>query len=171
MFRPSADSAAAVVSKFAIGPCLTGKTGMGFLLGLLFFCLPLNAATNHTVVIRNDVGGGVMERAKLIQTYQKNGTRIEIRGQFCMSACTMYLRLHDTCVTPNTVFGFHGPSSQVYGIALSSASFDRWSRVMADHYPEPLRSWFLQEGRHRIVGFHQFSGHDLIGFGVPRCQG
>jgi len=131
--------------------------------------LPTVAAINQTVVVRDDPGGSVIDRARLIREYRDNGTKIEIRGRFCMSACTMYLKLKATCVSPNTTFGFHGPSSRIYGISLSPAAFERWSRVMADHYPEPLRSWFLDEGRYRIVGFREFSGRDLIKLGIAGC--
>ncbi len=135
------------------------------------FSLPLFAAANTTVIIRDDSGGGVIERALLIQNYQTRGVRVEIRGEFCMSACTMYLRLNDICITPRTLFGFHGPSSVFHGVALDADSFERWSQVMADHYPEPIRSWFLDTGRFRTVGFHEFSGRQLIAMGIAKCTG
>ena len=126
-------------------------------------------AASQTVIVRDGQGGGVVARARLIRRYQANGTHVEIRGEYCLSACTMYLTLATTCISPDTTFGFHGPSSRLYGIALNPAAFEYWSRVMADHYPEPLRSWFLTNGRHRTVGFHEFSGRDLIDMGVARC--
>lgn len=129
------------------------------------------AATNQTLIIRDDKGGNLAERARLINAYRADGIRVEIRGSYCLSACTMYLGLSDTCVAPDTTFGFHGPSSGLYGVALSAASFDRWSRVMADYYPEPIRSWFLTTGRNRTVGFHEFSGRELIGMGIRGCTG
>lgn len=136
-----------------------------------FYCAapPLIAATSQVVIIRNDRGGGVVERMQVIAGYKTAGTQIEIRGQYCLSACTMYLGLRQTCITPATVFGFHGPSSRHHGIALSPSAFEHWSQVMAAHYPEPIRSWFLRKGRHIIVGFHNFSGADLIKMGVARC--
>ncbi len=129
------------------------------------------AATNWAVIVRNDRGGAVAERAMLIQRYKTNGTKVEIRGDFCLSSCTMFLSLPGTCVAPETVFGFHGPSSRIYGIALSPSDFDHWSRVMADHYPEPLKSWFLSKGRHRIVGFYEYSGAELVNMGIQGCSG
>ena len=145
------------------------------LLVALFACLwaislPASSATDNTIIIHDDRGGGVVERARLIQTYQADGTRIEIRGNYCLSACTMFLSLRDTCVLPKTKFGFHGPSSRLYGISLSPASFEHWSKVMARHYPEPLRTWFIDEGRFRTVGFYEFSGRDLINMGISRCK-
>ncbi|MEE9428107.1 MAG: hypothetical protein V3V25_08170 [Paracoccaceae bacterium] len=132
--------------------------------------MPVNSATNKTIIVHDDRGGGVVERARLIQTYQTDGIRIEIRGNYCLSACTMYLSLRETCVLPKTKFGFHGPSSRLYGISLSPDSFEHWSQVMARHYPEPLRTWFIDEGRYRTVGFYEFSGRDLINMGISRCK-
>jgi hypothetical protein len=140
------------------------------LVTLVWLTFPVSvSAAIETVVIRNDKGGGVVDRVRIIRRYQVSGTHIEIRGNYCLSACTLYLNLPNTCVSPQTLFGFHGPSSRVYGISLDAAAFDYWSRIMADHYPEPLRSWFLTTGRHRTVGFHGFSGNDLIQLGIAQC--
>ena len=155
------------------GRCALGRRllFLAICLGLLVpASLPVHAAGSRTIVVLNDRGGSVIERARLIQQYQAAGTRLEIRGNFCLSACTMYLGLSNACVASNTVFGFHGPSSRMYGIGLRPEVFDRWSRIMADHYPEPLKSWFLQTGRHRTVGFHLYSGSQLIGMGISPCS-
>jgi len=133
-------------------------------------CLNANwAADNGYLIVRNDRGGSVRDRAEIIETYRRSGTRIHIRGSYCLSACTLYLGLNRTCVAPDTIFGFHGPSSRFYGVALPFQSFDYWSRLMANYYPEPLRTWFIETGRHRIVGFHEFSGQNLIEMGVAEC--
>ena len=142
------------------------------LVAVVGMCLCISntiAMAGNALIIHDDRGGGVVERAQAIERYRQSGIRVEIRGNFCMSACTMYLGLENTCVRPETVFGFHGPSSSVYGVALSPASFERWSRVMAAHYPEPLRAWFLSKGRHRTVGFHRYDGAALIELGIERC--
>ena len=130
---------------------------------------PVRAAGSRVVVVLNDKGGSVVERARLIRQYRAQGTRLEIRGQYCMSACTMYLGLSGTCVAPDTIFGFHGPSSRIYGIGLRPEVFEHWSKIMADHYPEPLKSWFLKTGRHRTVGFNTYNGRQLIGMGITAC--
>lgn len=141
---------------------------------LAFLAAPIaEAATGYRsgnrMIVRNDRGGNVAHRAQEISQLRQRGTRVEIRGEYCMSACTMYLGLRDTCVSPNTVFGFHGPSSPNYGIALMPAEFEHWSQVMASHYPAGLRSWFLREGRNTITGFHKMRGRDLIRMGIARC--
>jgi len=167
---PSVDSTSVLAGRTVLLVQLIRRLFTTALMFLWATGFSANATPNKTVIIRDDRGGGVIERARLIEAYQANGTRIEIRGNYCLSACTMFLRLSETCIMPTTRFGFHGPSSPVYGIALSSASFDQWSRVMAAHYPEPLRSWFMEEGRQRIVGFHEFSGRQLINMGISRCE-
>jgi hypothetical protein len=139
--------------------------------GTVFSGTYAGLAKARTVVVVDDRGGSVVQRVRLIKKYKDNGTRVEIRGEYCLSACTMYLSLRQTCVAPETDFGFHGPSSRLYGIALSSGAFERWSRLMADYYPEPLRAWFLKTARHRIVGFYTVKGSDLIAMGIRSCTG
>ena len=129
------------------------------------------AIARNIIVISNDRGGAVTERIALIRQYRNTGTRVELRGDYCLSACTLYLALPETCVAPRTVFGFHGPSSRLYGVALTQTGFDRWSRAMADYYPEPLRSWFMATARYRVVGFYELSGEELIDMGFRRCDG
>lgn len=148
------------------GFLLVAAFGLGILLP---DNIPVRAAGSRIIVVLNDQGGSVIERARLIRRYRAQGTQLEIRGQFCMSACTMYLGLSTTCVAPDTVFGFHGPSSRIYGIGLRPELFEYWSRIMANHYPEPLKSWFLKTGRHRTVGFNTYYGHQLIGMGIKAC--
>ena len=41
--------------------------------------------------------------------------------------------------------------------------------VMAAHYPEPLKSWFLKKGRYLTVGFYKYSGRQLINIGIREC--
>ena len=157
---------------------VSGRWALARSLLLAALCLGLlvpgnfavQAAGARTVVVLNDRGGNVMKRARLIQQYKTAGTQLEIRGRYCMSACTMYLGLSNACVASNTVFGFHSPSSRIYGIGLRPEVFEHWSRIMADHYPEPLKSWFLDVGRHRTVGFHIYNGSQLIGMGIRPCS-
>ncbi len=157
---------------------VSGRCALPRCLLLMVLCLvlsvpgntPAQAATARIVVVLNDRDGNVIERARLIQQYKTAGTRLEIQGRYCLSACTMYLGLGNTCVAATTVFGFHGPSSRIYGIGLRPDVFEHWSRIMADHYPEPLKSWFLQTGRHRTVGFHIYNGSQLIGMGIKPCS-
>ncbi len=126
------------------------------------------AKPRNAIVVQNDGGGNMANRVAQVQQLRRSGKPVEIRGN-CMSACTMYLGLRNTCVTPGARLGFHGPSSRYYGIALPREEFEYWSRVMANHYPSQLRSWYMREGRNIIVGYHHISGRELIRMGVPRC--
>jgi len=127
-------------------------------------------ATAGPVVIGDDPGGSVVQYLQDVEQHRANGDRVEIRGNYCMSSCTLYLGLENVCILPGTTFGFHGPSSPIYGIALSQRKFAYWSSVMAKRYPEPLRAWFLREGRYKTVGFYEFTGTYLISIGITQCQ-
>jgi len=135
------------------------------------FQLDAGTARPDTILVRNDRGGAGVERIQHIQSIRENGLSVDIGGQYCLSACTLYLGVSNVCVHPETTFGFHGPSSPIYGVGLPAESFEHWSRVMANYYPEPLRKWYMRKGRHRIVGFHEFKGRDLIRMGLRSCGG
>ena len=144
------------------------------LFGGLFLAIAPASATAvqlHPVLyVQNDPGGSLSDRVAEIERIRSTGTHVEITVGFCNSACTMYLGLPNTCVAPSVSFGFHGPMSQFYGIPLSQKEFDHWSHVMASYYPEPLRSWFLQEARFTTIGIEKISGRSLIEMGIPACS-
>jgi hypothetical protein len=121
------------------------------------------------LIVANDPGGAIETRARQVASMQAQDVAVQIRGG-CWSACTMYLALPRTCVTRQARLGFHGPGSAHYGIALAPEAFERWSRLIASHYPEPLRGWYLREGRNRIVGFYELGGAELIRLGIPECD-
>ena len=126
------------------------------------------AAQRPIFVVGNDRGGYLHDRLIEIDNLQRNGVDVQIRGRVCYSTCTMFLGLKGTCVDPNTTFGFHGPSKS--GRRLDPQKFDYFSRVMADFYPAPLRNWFMDKARHRIVGVHKVKGAELIKtMGVRAC--
>ncbi len=141
-----------------------------FVLLLSLVLAPPLSARQAAIVIGNDRGGSVEARLTTLRHLRNSGTRVEIRGDYCLSACTMYLGLANVCTTPRTVFGFHGPSSEIYGIGLTPAAFEHWSQVMARHYPEPIRSWYLSVARNRTMGFYSVRGSDLIEMGVVACS-
>lgn len=136
------------------------------ILGLLP-AAPLVAET--ALVIRDDAGGSLVEREAEVRALARSGRRVEIRGRRCLSACTLYLALDNICTEPQVRFGFHGPGSQIYGIALPPGEFELWSRRMAAAYPPPLRRWFLARGRHVTVGLRLLPGRELIAMGIPQC--
>lgn len=75
------------------------------------------------------ISGFLRERLLQIGELQKQNRPVEIRGAICFSTCTVFIGLPNTCISPNTTFGFHGPSSN--GRALDPLMFNRASRVIA----------------------------------------
>ncbi len=143
-----------------------GKISAAMALGLI-----VNAqALAETLIIGNDPGGRIDTRQDILQRIERAGDRVEIRGGYCNSACTMYLGLSDMCISASTIFGFHGPSSRYPGIPLSTAEFDRWSRVMAQSYPQPLQSWFMNEARYELRDVKRVRGRDIIKMGIAECR-
>jgi hypothetical protein len=125
------------------------------------------AAQASVHIVRNDRGGIVGTRAAEIRRIKSTGQRVEIRGRICLSSCTMYLGAGDVCVSPDTEFGFHGPS--YYGKPLAPQYFEYWSEVIADHYPKPVRDWFMTKARYKQSGYHTLLGAELIRLGVESC--
>jgi hypothetical protein len=132
-------------------------------------CLLLGsaAASQQTIIIENDIGGFVGSRATEVDRINASGSRVEIRGDICLSSCTMYLGARNLCVSPATDFGFHGPS--FFGASLPERDFEYWSQVIASHYIPPLRDWFLREARYRQIRHMTVSGEELIRIGYPAC--
>ncbi|WP_417740824.1 hypothetical protein [Salipiger sp.] len=118
-------------------------------------------------IVGNDGGGRLRPRLAEVQQLRDRGVRVEIRGAYCLSSCTLYLGAGNVCVRSDTAFGFHGPS--YLDRPIRSERFDYWSRRMAAHYPPPLRRWFLTRARFVTRGYVTVSGADLIEMGVPRC--
>ena len=131
-------------------------------------CLALLPSPARALDIRNDLGGSVQARIEQVQALRERGTRVRIVGT-CVSACTLLLGLAATCVMPEARLGFHGPSTRLKGIPLPHEDFERISRQMADHYPEPLRRWFLAEARLRTDGYITISGRQAIAMGARAC--
>lgn len=133
-------------------------------------CLTAGDPPPAACVVGKDLGGAVRPRAELIARLRAAGTRAEITGPICASACTLFLGLPNACLSPSTVFGFHGPSSHIYGVGLAGDELEDAVALMARHYPEPVRSNFLREWRWTIVGLHEVPGRTLIDLGVrPAC--
>ncbi len=120
----------------------------------------LAAALCSTVIVYHDRGGRILDRIAEVAMLRQQECPVEIVGT-CMSSCTLYLGLERVCVVPEARITFHGPWST--NGHMSEASFDRWSEIMARHYPEPLARWFLEEGRY---GEFVVSGEDLIVAGI-----
>ncbi|MES0828491.1 hypothetical protein [Ruegeria sp. SCP11] len=126
------------------------------------------AEAQQLYVVGSDRGGYLHDRLAELENLKRNGIQVEIRGRVCFSTCTMFLGLPGTCVDPDTIFGFHGPSRS--GRRLADEDFEFFSRVMADYYPEPLKSWFMNKARNRINGVYKVKGSEIIRMGVPACR-
>lgn len=127
---------------------------------------PGEAQTANALVVRSDRGGYIGQRDQQINALRAQGARVELHGT-CLSSCTMYLSLPNICIAPEATLGFHGPS--LNGRPLNPSDFERWSNIMAKHYPEPIRSWYMSEARYTVSGYHRMSGEQLIRMGYPSC--
>lgn len=117
-------------------------------------------------IVRSDYGGSVRKRLRDFQVLHASKRAVEIRGDVCMSSCTMLLGLRNTCVSPHTVFGFHGPSRN--GAPLSRSQFDRVSVIIARHYPVQLQSWYMNKARYSLKDVQTRTGAELIRIGAAR---
>lgn len=119
------------------------------------------------IVIGDDRGGGINTRARIVDQIRAAHARVEIRGDICYSACTMYLGAGDVCVSPGTTFGFHGPTRN--GRPLAPDAAERWSAVMARYYPDALRQWFMNTARFATSDVYRVSGAEIMRFGYRAC--
>lgn len=119
------------------------------------------------LVVGNDRGGLITDRLQQMRQLLIQSQPVEIRGDVCYSTCTMLLGLPDVCVSPQTAFGFHGPSES--GRILDTATFETASQIIAGFYPSALRDWYLSSARYQIENVTQRSGADLIAMGVKPC--
>ena len=140
------------------------------------------AADPGPLRILNDPGGEIGVRLRQVAHLRAQGRAVRIEGT-CHSACTLYLGLEGACVTPAARLGFHGPRAapravraqatrggQAGALGLSRAEADYWTGVMAAHYPEPLRSWFLIRMAEDPAPLRVLRGSQLIAAGLPACD-
>jgi hypothetical protein len=127
------------------------------------------AASAQTVLIYYDGGGVLQERIDMIKEYDRNGTRVEIRGN-CKSACTLFLGLRNVCVAPDALISFHGPMYQDRK-KMSDEKFEHYSTIIADFYPKGIDSWFMKTARYVIGGknFLTIKGSEMFKYGVREC--
>jgi len=92
--------------------------------------------TPETVTIIDDSGGNIHDYVSFIEA---NKFAIRVEGT-CKSSCTMFLTAKRICVSPDAIFGFHGPSSDEHGedAAYMQGLVDK----IAAHQPEPIGARF-----------------------------
>lgn len=136
-------------------------------MGLCTLPQTASAAGQTPYVVANDWGGSIRDRLIELRDLRSSGRPVEIRGHICFSSCTMLLGLPNTCISPNTTFGFHGPSRS--GQPLSPEQFDKYSRIIAANYPQALTNWYMKTGRNRIKSLYKIKGRKLIRMGLRSC--
>jgi hypothetical protein len=115
--------------------------------------------------VRHDMGGVISERIAEMQGM--DGVRIVGK---CYSACTLYLGLPHTCVTPSARLGFHSPFMRVAGLDVPMQP-DQWeatTRFMAAHYPTGIAEWWMRDARHRTNPVI-LTGRQAIEMGARPC--
>ncbi len=121
------------------------------------------------ILVTNDLGGPVIERMRRVDRMRSQGVGAAIPYGRCISACTLYLGLPNTCVGRSAEFGFHGPSAATRGLGLPLDEFQRVTAAMANYYPEPVRSWFVSTARYVTGTYYRVSGSQLIQMGFAEC--
>lgn len=140
---------------------------------------PLASDTRPVDVMRittPDFGGDYFARVHHIKTLEAAGTRVEINNGICLSACTFYLSMEDSCTEPDVVFGFHAalhPISLITNPLLPirlTGEDGQWYRArmieMFDGQPE------VQERVREATksGYFTFyTGAELIEMGIEEC--
>lgn len=164
-------SNAARQRKTGIWPAVVSMTQRMTRLALIALLLTGTTATAQSsvnqVVIGNDFGGLIWNRMVRLRDLQHSGQQVTIDGAICYSTCTMYLGLSNICISPETVFGFHGPAAN--NRQLSENDFEYLSVLIASYYPPALRAWYLETGRYSINRVYRIQGSELIRLGLPAC--
>lgn len=120
-------------------------------------------------VIQYDMGGDVEQRIREVARLRVLGTTVRIEG-ICVSACTLYLGLPNSCVMTNATLGFHGPRTGIPGIPLPREDFERVSSTMASYYPGQIRTWFMSRARLITENYYTISGAQAVKMGAHRCS-
>lgn len=120
------------------------------------------------IVVRNDPGGLVLPRIREIEEINRARAPVRISGQDCASSCTLYLGARQVCTEPGVLFRFHGPSAK--GRPLDPEYHDRIVKIMARHYPDRIRQWFLNGPSEETAGTINLSAAEVHRHGIPYCD-
>jgi len=118
----------------------------------------INGTTNTKTVVY-DEGGFIDNRIREIEQLRKDSTKVRIVGT-CISACTMYLALENTCVHPSARLGFHGATELPF-IPATPENKLKYDLKVAEHYPPNLRKWFKEDGRKIIILWKTKTGQEV----------
>ena len=101
----------------------------------------------------------------VISQYNASGERFRIESH-CQSACTMFLSIHNVCVTPGATLLFHAGGNMQKGIISPSRT-----QQMASTYNAALRQYVTDNHYMDTFAFHSISGSEMIKhFGYPACR-
>ena len=127
------------------------------------------APDTEYVINQSDRGGYVYQYIERVNAMVASGESMEIRAASCISACTFYLGVPGTCVSPTTRFGFHGAG--VDGVRLHPDP--RHDFVIAAVYRRnspALADWFIANAAWKMP-LKYLMGKDLVEkFGFPQCK-
>lgn len=130
--------------------------------------LTASPCAGYTIPYEWRNGGVISQFSAETDMLKTSGQSATIRGT-CKSSCTMFLAV--SCVRPDAVLAFHGPSS--YGRPLPPEDFERWARVMSSYYPPEIARWYLDTVRaDRAAGvneIHMLTGAEAIEHGARGC--
>jgi hypothetical protein len=131
---------------------------------LYWFTFAAYAFGDTMKVIKYDMGGALLDRMEEVSKL----SGVIIDGP-CYSACTLYLGAPKTCVTTRARLGFHSPAWRGGKKTLKPYHFELATQWMADHYPEPLRTWWMQTARHsRKLSI--LTGEQAVLMGAKLCS-
>jgi hypothetical protein len=134
--------------------------------------LPMCAQTVQADIIRfkNDSGGSIRDRIKLIDGINAKGDSVQIVGQFCASSCTLMLAVKRVCIGRNTVFLFHSPrAAPTNPKPLSSRDVNHWVQTAARYYPPGIREWFVTTGSKATDYLYSMKASEVARYGYPYC--
>lgn len=123
---------------------------------------------NAEVIVRNHPGGLLNGIAADVSDINVLGLPVRIVGEYCHSACTLFLGASDVCVSPRTRFGFHRPGKARGAGPISEKVLRDAIEAAGKHYRPELRSWWERRGsrsRHLIF----LTGRELIKLGYTSC--
>lgn len=144
---------------------------MKYVITILFSIVFASPLHGETLIINNDYGGVIGIRSIMLDKIAEENVRVEIRGQRCFSACTMYLGVDDLCIAPYTRFGFHGPSIR-NSYEKDNADIMAATLEMARNYPPELADWFMRVARFvHGKSMYYIQGRTLIKkYGYETCE-
>jgi hypothetical protein len=101
----------------------------------------------------------------VVQQYNASGERFRIDSH-CQSACTIFLSIHNVCITPNATLLFHS-GGDMRANRVSAAS----TQHMLDAYNPALRQYVSANHFMDTFAFHTIPGREMIArFGYPACR-